>query len=177
MLFFAVLAVATGIAALFGRRAGTWRDHARRGSAVAMVFAGFTHLVQPDPFIQHLPDWVPARQALVAVTGVIEVGLGVGLLSARRWRSRAGQLLAVYLLAVFPANVYVAVADVDVDGQPGGLYPWIRLPFQALFIAWALWSTRPEPQLESEVGTGHAGNTDPQPVRDADAPTVTADRP
>jgi uncharacterized membrane protein len=44
-------------------------------------------------------------------------------------------------VAVFPANVYVAVADVAVDGQPGGWYPWLRLPFQALFIGWVLWST------------------------------------
>ena len=45
---------------------------------------------------------------------------------------------------MFPANVYVAVADVDVEGQPGGVFQWIRLPLQAVFIAWALWSTRAE---------------------------------
>jgi uncharacterized membrane protein len=50
-------------------------------------------------------------------------------------------LLAAYLLAVFPANLYVAIAGVDVQGQPDGWYPWLRLPLQALFIAWALWST------------------------------------
>jgi uncharacterized membrane protein len=177
MLFFAVLAAATGVAALFGRRRGTWRDHARRGLAAAMVFAGLTHLVQPDPFVQHLPDWVPARQALVAITGVIEIGLGSGLLTGRRRRQRAGQLLAAYLAAVFPANVYVAVADVDVDGQPGGLYPWIRLPFQALFIAWALWSTRPKPMPPTEVGTSQAANTYPHLARRTNRPTVTADRP
>ena len=43
---------------------------------------------------------------------------------------------------VFPGNVYVAVFDVEVDGQPGGAYPWVRLPLQVLFIAWALWCTR-----------------------------------
>jgi hypothetical protein len=37
--------------------------------------------------------------------------------------------------------VYVAVAGIDVEGQPGGWYPWLRLPFQVLFVAWALWST------------------------------------
>jgi uncharacterized membrane protein len=49
--------------------------------------------------------------------------------------------LAAYLVAVFPSNVYVAIAAVEVDGQPGGWYPWFRLPLQVLFVAWALWST------------------------------------
>jgi hypothetical protein len=53
----------------------------------------------------------------------------------------AGLALAAYLVAVFPSNVYVAIAGVDVDGQPGGWYPWLRLPLQVLFVAWALWSS------------------------------------
>ena len=54
--------------------------------------------------------------------------------------------MAAYLIAVFPANIYVAVADVDVTGQPGGLQAWLRLPLQVLFIAWALVSTTPTPR-------------------------------
>ena len=55
---------------------------------------------------------------------------------------------------VFPANVYVAIAGLDVDGQPGGIYPWLRLPFQALFIAWALWSI-------AHPGLGEASRASP----------------
>ena len=66
------------------------------------------------------------------------------LVSRRLPRETVGRLTAAYLVAVFPANVYVAVADVDVEGQPGGVFQWIRLPLQAVFIAWALWSTRSE---------------------------------
>ena len=108
-----------------------------------MVVAGAAHWLMPTPFVQHLPPWVPAAEALVLVTGVIEVGLGAALLLRQPWRRRAGLVLAAYLIAVFPANVAVAVAvaAVEVDGQPGGWYPWLRLPFQALFVAWALWST------------------------------------
>ena len=50
----------------------------------------------------------------------------------------------MYLVAAFPGNLYVAIAGVDVDGQPGGGYPWLRRPLQALFIVWAVWSTRAE---------------------------------
>ena len=147
MIFTAVLLVATLAAWAVGtarRRPAGWRDHARRGLAVAMVFAGVAHLAGPDPFVQHLPDWVPAREALVLVSGLAEIGLGLALIVGRAWRTAAGRLLALYLIAVFPANVYVAVAGVDVEGQPGGAYSWIRLPFQLLFVAWALWSTRAE---------------------------------
>ena len=143
MIFLVVLALATLLAAavlwMSGQRSA--RRAALLGMATAMVFAGAAHWLMPTPFVQHLPPWVPAAEALVLVTGVIEVGLGAALLLRQPWRRRAGLALAAYLVAVFPANVYVAVADVAVDGQPGGWYPWLRLPFQVLFIAWALWST------------------------------------
>jgi uncharacterized membrane protein len=144
MIFLVVLALATVVAALLlwpssGRRSA--RRAARIGMATAMVFAGVAHWVMPTPFVQHLPPWVPAAEALVLVTGVVEIGLGVALLLRQPWRRRAGLALAAYLVAVFPANVYVAVAGIEVEGQPGGWYPWLRLPFQVLFVAWALWST------------------------------------
>ena len=147
MLFLAILVTATAIAAL-ARRQSSWRDHARRGLSAAMVFAGFSHLAKPDPFTQHLPDWVPAAGVIVAITGLIEIAIGAALVWHRLPREVVGRLTAAYLLAVFPANVYVAVADVEVDGQPGGVFQWLRLPLQAVFIAWALWSTRPEGSIE-----------------------------
>lgn len=141
MLFLFILMGATAAAWALDRHAPA-REHARRGLGVAMVVAGVAHLAQPDPFVQHLPTWVPAREALVALSGLAEIGLGALLFRPRAWRATAGRALALFLVAVFPANVYVAVAGVEVDGQPGGAYPWIRLPFQVLFVAWALWSTR-----------------------------------
>ena len=108
--------------------------------ALAFVVAGASHVVIPTPFVQHLPTWVPERHALIYITGLLEVALGVGLLGPRRWRRPVAALIALYLAAVFPANVHVAVANVAVDGQPGGLYPWLRLPFQVLFFVWVLWS-------------------------------------
>ena len=143
MIFLVVLALATLLAAavlwMSGQRSA--RRAALLGMAAAMVFAGAAHWLMPTPFVQHLPPWVPAAEALVFGTGAVEVALGAALLLRQPWRRRAGLALAAYLVAVFPANVYVAVAGVDVEGQPGGWYPWLRLPFQVLFIAWALWST------------------------------------
>jgi uncharacterized membrane protein len=139
--FLAILILSTTLAWLVGRRRSGWRDHARRGLAVAMVVAGVSHFLRSEPFVQHLPDWVPAAEALVYVTGAIEVALGVALLRAREHRVAVSRLLAAYFVAVLPANIYVAVADVHVTGQPGGVHAWIRLPLQGLFIAWR-WSPR-----------------------------------
>lgn len=143
MIFLLALIGATLVAAVFPARFGprSTRRATRLGMAAAMVFAGVSHWTMPTPFIQHLPSWVPAAETLILLTGGIEVALGAALLLRQPWRRSAGLALAVYLLAVFPSNVYVAIAAVEVEGQPGGWYPWLRLPLQALFIAWALWST------------------------------------
>lgn len=148
MLFLLVLALATAATVIVDRQ-GSWRDHARHGLSAAMIIAGIAHLVTPTPFIQHLPDWAPLREEAIAMSGIVEIGLGAGLWLTPAWRAPLGLLLAAYLVAVFPANVYVAVEGVDVDGQPGGLYPWLRLPLQAVFIALALWSSRAGETLAS----------------------------
>ena len=140
MIFLLILAIATA-AALLALRGREPRTAARWGLGIALVVAGLAHLANPTPFEQHLPDWVPGPSALVAATGIMEIALGIGLALVRSRRRLVGLATAAYLAAVFPANVYVAVAGIDVDGQPGGIYPWLRLPLQGLFIAWALWST------------------------------------
>jgi len=81
------------------------------------------------------------------------VALCAALLLRQPWRRLAGFALAGYLLAVFPANIYVAVADVEVDGQPGGAYSWLRLPLQAVFIVWAIWCTQDHATSSLSVGT------------------------
>jgi uncharacterized membrane protein len=157
MIFLLVLAIATGAAAavLAVRRKFSMRQAAFVGMAAAMAFAGISHLLMPTPFVQHLPTWVPMRDELIFLTGLLEIALGVALLLRQPGRRLAGLALAGYFVAVFPSNVYVAVAGVDVDGQPGGAYPWLRLPLQLLFIAWALWSTRePEPAEPIASRTG-----------------------
>ena len=144
MIFLIVLTIATVAASLTlaVRRRYSTRRAARIGMALAMAVAGITHWVNPTPFVQHLPAWVPMREDLIFLTGVIEVALGAALLLRQPWRKWAGFALAAYLVAVFPSNLYVAIAGVEVDGQPGGIYPWLRLPFQLVFIGWALWSTQ-----------------------------------
>lgn len=146
MTFLLILALATVAAAGHARiRSGAvrWRDAARCGLGIAFVVAGMSHLVNTTPFEQHLPPWVPVATAIIVVSGITEIVLGFALIAARRLAHVVGLATVVFLVSVFPANVYVAVAGVDVDGIPGGLYAWLRLPLQAVFILWAWVSTRP----------------------------------
>jgi uncharacterized membrane protein len=145
MILFAVLVVAFVVAFVVGllvpTRGGhrTHRDAARWAMAVAMVFSGVSHFAMPDQFLQLLPAFVPAREMVIFGTGIIEALLGIGLVASRRWRRPVALVLVAYLVAVFPANVYVAVAGVALDGLGGG-NPWLRLPFQAVYIGWVFWA-------------------------------------
>jgi uncharacterized membrane protein len=142
MLFLGILVAAYAATWLVPRLRGRTSDQWRYALAAGMAVAGLSHLLDPTPFIQHLPVWVPARELLVFLSGIAEIALGAALLAPPPYRRLAGFALAAYLVAVFPGNIYVAVAGVDVQGQPGGLYAWLRLPLQAVFVWLALWTTR-----------------------------------
>jgi len=115
-------------------------DAARVAMAAAMCVAGGSHLRNPRPFVQHLPPSVPGRRRIILGTGLLEILLGAGLTAPTRWRREIALALAAYLVAVFPANVYVAVAGVRIEGLPGASHPWLRLPLQAVYVAWAFWA-------------------------------------
>jgi uncharacterized membrane protein len=114
-----------------------------------MVGAGFGHLMNPAFFVAIIPPGLPNPEWLNVVSGLIEITLGVFLLERRvRWLAAWG-LIALFI-AVFPANVHVATQNLSVPGGVPGegnaLVNWLRLPFQPVFILWAWWYTRPEPE-------------------------------
>jgi uncharacterized membrane protein len=106
------------------------------------VLAGVNHFVSPEFYLRIMPDYLPWHLALVYVSGVAEIVLGIAVLIPRLRRLAAWGIIAL-LLAVFPANVYAATAEIPlIAGDP--FWNWVRLPFQGLFILWAWWYTRPE---------------------------------
>ncbi|CCQ37222.1 DoxX domain protein [Natronomonas moolapensis 8.8.11] len=118
------------------------------------VVAGVLHFVVPELYVQIVPPMLPAPLALVYLSGIAEIAVGVGVLLPRTRRYAAWATAAV-LLAVFPANVYMATHGVVVEGLPGGGDPsevvrWGRLPLQGVLILWALWYTRPRPEQRRE---------------------------
>ena len=108
--------------------------------AAALAAAGIAHFVSPRLFVAHLPPQVPERAALVYATGALEIALAAAVaVGPKRSRRRLGQIIAAYLVLVFPANVYVAAAGVPVYPEPW--LAWARLPLQPLFVWWALRTT------------------------------------
>ena len=71
------------------------------------------------------------------ISGILEVILG-GLLMFKRTRYLAGFGLIILLIAVYPANIYLALTNgTALNTTP--LIAWGRLPFQFVFIGLAYW--------------------------------------
>lgn len=105
------------------------------------VLAGLNHFRNPDFYLRIMPPYFPWHLFLVYLSGVLEITLGILLLIPRFTRI-AGFGLIVLLIAIFPANIHMAINS--------GLYPdispialWIRLPLQGVLITWVYWYTRP----------------------------------
>lgn len=113
--------------------------------ALAYIFAGFNHLMNPAFYLAIMPPELPNPEWLNVLSGLAEIVLGVYVLEPRTRVLAAWGIIAL-LIAVFPANLYVALENVGAEG-PGsgaGAGNWVRIPFQAVFIVWAWWYTRPD---------------------------------
>lgn len=111
---------------------------------VAMIGIGVMHFVDPDAFVRIMPPWVPWHLAMVYISGLFEIFGGVGLVPERT-RSQAGYGLVALYVAVFPANLHMALHDIPLGDEPVPSWAlWARLPLQAVLIAWAYWVSRPD---------------------------------
>ena len=116
------------------------RDTARVLLAFAFMIAASLHFVS-DVELKIIPPFLPWRRAALYITGALEFLGGIGLLIPRFQRVAAWGLVAL-LIAVFPANIYHAIAPIKLGGiTDSPVYHWIRLPFQGVFIWWTLWCT------------------------------------
>lgn len=109
--------------------------------AAFFVLAGANHFLNKGWYLRIMPAWVPMHLEAVYASGAAEMLLGAALLPARTRRT-AGWGLAALLLAIFPANVEMALHP---ERFPA-FRPWIlwaRLPLQFALIALALWAAKP----------------------------------
>ena len=109
--------------------------------AVFFILAGFNHFINTAFYLRIMPPYLPWHLLLVYLSGIIEIVLGILLLIPKFTRMAAWGMIAL-LVAVFPANIHMAVNH--------ELYPeysvtplWIRLLLQFVLIAWAYWYTLP----------------------------------
>ncbi len=111
---------------------------------VLFVLAGVNHFVQPAFYTRIMPPYLPAHLTLVYVSGFFEILAGLGIF-ARQMRRAAGWGLIALLVAVFPANLHMALnAD-----QFASLPFWAlvaRLPLQFALIAWVWWTACSRPR-------------------------------
>lgn len=104
--------------------------------ALFFVAAGTMHFLRPAAYLHMMPPHLPYHLLLVYLSGLGEIAGGVGVL-VPRLRRIAGYGLIFLLIAVFPANIHMAVNHISPSGVilPDWLL-WLRLPLQALLIAW-----------------------------------------
>ena len=104
------------------------------------ILAGANHFVHPDFYVRIMPPYLPWPVELVYLSGFFEVALGILLLIPRTTTWAASGLIAL-LIAVFPANIHMALhPSLYPQFAPAAL--WGRLPLQGALIAWAYWYTR-----------------------------------
>jgi uncharacterized membrane protein len=112
---------------------------------ILFIFAGLNHFrVAELLYVKIMPPYLPWHLELVYLSGVVETALGV-LLLVRKFTILAAWGLIALLIAVFPANIHMALhAELFPVFDPAVL--WLRLPLQGVIIAWAYWFTRKTPQ-------------------------------
>ena len=104
------------------------------------VSVGISHFTDPYWFVQIVPPYLPYKLELVYISGFFEIILGLMILipSVRLY---AGWALIILLIAVYPANIYLAQTNgAAMNTTP--LIAWGRLPFQFVFIGLAYWHTK-----------------------------------
>ena len=126
------------------RRTGLLRTAGRLLLGGALAGAGVGHLTAlRQEFQAQVPPWLPLDPDFVVVaSGVVEVGLGAALIMAPRGlRPAVGWTTAAFFVAIFPGNISQYVTGTDAFGLTSDNARLVRLFFQPLLVAWALWST------------------------------------
>ena len=104
-----------------------------------MVAAGVNHFVAPAAYVAMVPGVLPAPAILVEISGVAEILGGLGLIAPATRRLAGWGLIALFV-AVFPANINMAVHHLPLGGREIPTWAlWARLPLQAVLVAWAYW--------------------------------------
>ena len=109
----------------------------RRLFGVIFTLAGILHFARPRMYEAIMPDYLPARRELVYASGAAEMAGGLGTLHPRT-RNAASWWSIATLVAVFPANLHMALNPDRYKKVPGGKAAlYARLPVQLLLIGWA----------------------------------------
>ncbi|MEE3339834.1 MAG: hypothetical protein VZR14_03810 [Hallerella sp.] len=121
-----------------------------------MTYAGVSHLtIARQEFLAQVPSWLPQSPGfmdfVVLASGVVEIALGLGMILLYKYKGIVGVLLALFYVAIFPGNISQYVNGISAFGLDTDQARLIRLFFQPVLIAWALWSTDGIAQIKAWV--------------------------
>ena len=131
----------SNLSVAFGLPVGLWRNLVLFGLAAFFINIGINHFVNPDFYLSIMPPAFPMHAEAVYVSGFFEVLGGICVLIPRL-RKIAGWGLVALLVAVYPANIYMAITPEAFPDFPVALL-YVRLVFQFVFFYWAFSVTRP----------------------------------
>jgi uncharacterized membrane protein len=112
-----------------------------------LIYTGTLHLTTRRlEFQAQVPPWAPfTPDFIVLASGIVEIALGLSLISLQR-RREVGIATAAFFIAIFPGNISQFVNHIDAFGLDSDRARAIRLLFQPLLVLWALWSTTAMPR-------------------------------
>jgi len=110
---------------------------------VSLAYAGSTHLTSSrQEFQAQVPTWLPLDADFVVITsGIVEIILGLALLTLWRYRQVIGLVVATFFILIFAGNINQYVNGIDAFGLNSDQARLTRLFFQPVLVAWAIWST------------------------------------
>lgn len=115
---------------------------ARLGLGVVLLIAGIGHFASAEEFLAQVPSWMPAPEAVVAISGVVELLLGLALIATpARWRPIVGWVVAGFFIVIFPGNIWQFLEGRAAFGLDSDVARFVRLLFQPVLVVWALWAT------------------------------------
>ncbi len=116
---------------------------ARVGLGAGLIYAGISHLsFSRLEFQAQVPLWLALDPDFVVIaSGVVEILLGLGLLSFGKLVPLAGIAAALFFVVIFAGNINQYVEGIDAFGLDTDQARLQRLFFQPVLVLWALWST------------------------------------
>ena len=136
-----VISDLSNLSSLMKLPAGWWKKIVLFGLAAFFINVGVDHFVNPEFYLSIMPPAFPLHLEAVYISGFFEVLGGVGVLIPRL-RKIAGWGLVALLVAVYPANIYMAITP-EAFPEVSVALLYVRLAFQFLFFYWAFSVTRP----------------------------------
>ena len=110
---------------------------------LTLCYTGVLHLTsQRLEFQAQVPSWLPLDPDFVVIaSGIVEILLGLALITLWKFRKQVGIATAIFFLLIFPGNIWQYLDGIDAFGLNTDTERGVRLLFQPLLVLWALWST------------------------------------